>query len=152
MVKFGVILKDLSASWLSYLVLKQINTIIEEKTNDDFVIFFENVAPMCMAPKCATMSVNEIWNFEGTLVSTDFSTHEMLNAVINNKCNKIFYIWDLEWLRNKKNFIENISILRNPDVEIVVRNKIHSKAFRNYANREPDHVISNFNILELMEL
>lgn len=152
MVNLGIVVKDLSASWLSYLLIKQINTILDASSEFNFSLFFENISTMCINPKCSIMSINEIWTFSGILVSTCLDTHEMLNKIVNNKCKKVFYIWDLDWLRDKKDFNKNTKLLRNPDVDVVVKNDVHYKLFKNYANREPDYTIDNINLVELAKV
>ena len=59
-------------------------------------------------PNFATMSMSEIWNFNGALISTDVSTSLSMNKCFAPKA-KYFYVWDLEWIRNR--LVENMKKL-----------------------------------------
>jgi hypothetical protein len=146
--KIGIILEDLSASQLSYYVIKNINEYVGSD-NYDFVIFFENSATSILQPDVSIMSISEIWGFDGTLISTSISTTlSMINTFAKSK---YFYVWDLEWVRGHgKDFHYLIQAYNNKDVELIARSKEHALAVENYCNRKVDHVINNFDLKKIM--
>ena len=68
--KIGIIVKDLSPSYLSFCLIDMINKQVEETPDYDFIIFYENRYPNPLDVLCSTMSSSEIWNFDGVLIST----------------------------------------------------------------------------------
>ena len=148
--KIGIILEDLSASQLSYYVIKNINEYVGSD-NYDFVIFFENSATSILQPDVSIMSISEIWGFDGTLISTSISTTlSMINAFAKSK---YFYIWDLEWVRRHgKDFHYLIQAYNNKDVKLIARSKEHALAIENYCNRKVDHIINNFDLKKIVRI
>jgi hypothetical protein len=147
MLKIGVIIPDLSSSQLAFFATQQINRIVGQSGDIDGVIFTERISKPAIPPACAVMSVSDIHNFEGILISTNlYNTKLSLKAVIPAK--KIFYVWDLEWLRNNKknDYIENLNILRDNEISIVSRSRSHANCFEKYTNRKSDIVVENFDI------
>ena len=148
--KIGIILEDLSASQLSYYVIKNINEYVGSD-NYDFVIFFENSATSILQPDVSIMSINEIWGFDGALISTSISTTlSMINTFAKSK---YFYVWDLEWARRHgKDFHYLIQAYNNKDVELIARSKEHALAIENYCNRKVDHVTNNFDLKKIVRI
>ena len=148
--KIGIILEDLSASQLSYYVIKNINEYVGSD-DYDFVIFFENSATSILQPDVSIMSINEIWGFDGALISTSISTTlSMINAFAKSK---YFYVWDLEWVRRHgKDFHYLIQAYNNKDVKLIARSKDHALAIENYCNRKVDHVINNFDLKKIVRI
>ena len=140
----------MSASQLSYYVIKNINEYVGSD-NYDFVIFFENSATSILQPDVSIMNINEIWGFDGALISTSISTTlSMVNAFAKSK---YFYIWDLEWVRRHgKDFHYLIQAYNNRDVELIARSKEHALAIENYCNRKIDHVINNFDLKKIVRI
>ena len=147
--QIGIIVDDLSASQLSYYLIKNINEYLEDSL-DDFVVFFENAMSSIIAPEFSVMAINEIWNFEGVLVSTSISsTLSMLKSSSPER--KIFYVWDLEWLRQHgKEFENTIKAFASNDITLIARSKEHALAIENYCNVKTEHIIEDFNIKKLM--
>lgn len=147
----GVLVDNIGLSQQTFYMVNHINMLCKTSNEFDFVVFFKNLMPPAMRPFCACLYANEIWNFNGTLISTDLdSALSCLNAV--NRAENILYLWDLEWLRgSQRNYIQNIAILRNPDLKLVARSVDHAKAIENYANRKVDKIVDDFNINEILQ-
>ena len=148
--KIGIIIDDLSASQLSYYVIKNINEYLGS-ADCDFVIFFENSSTSILQPEVGTMNINEIWGFDGILISTSVSTTlSMINTFAKAK---YFYVWDLEWTRRHgKDFSYLIQAYNNKDVKLIARSKEHALAIENYANRTVDHIVNNFNLKKIVRI
>jgi hypothetical protein len=150
--QIGFLVNDLTASHLAFSLIKNLN---EYETNSDTVLFFENISSSIIKPNFPTMAINEIWNFEGALVSTDMNTTLTLKKCFTPR-KKIFYVWDLEWMRNSmgqtKNFENTIEAFSDETIELVARSKDHAKAIENLSNRKINHIVENFNIEKLMRI
>tara|TARA_R100001244_G_C5155104_1_gene130262 strand:+ start:311 stop:787 length:477 start_codon:yes stop_codon:yes gene_type:complete len=149
--QIGIIVDDLSASQLSYYLIKNINEFLQDGL-DDFVVFFENATSSIIAPEFSVMAINEIWNFEGVLVSTSISnTLSMLKSFSPER--KIFYVWDLEWLRQHgKEFENTVKAFTDNSITLIARSKEHALAIENYCNIKIEHVMENFNIKKLIRI
>ncbi len=148
-MNIGIILPDMGVSQLAYMAINQCN-ICANITDDSYFIFFEDMQKPCVKPTVACMNVSELHTFEGLLVSTSIETTlTALSCVTNSK--KIFYVWDLEWIRNKNDFLYNMKAFRNEQVELMCRSEQHAKLVHNYSNRKPSLIFNNFNLLALRE-
>ena len=118
----------------------------------DFVLFYEDLVKPCMIPSCAMLNISEVWHFDGTLISTDIpSTLSSIKA--NSPTKKIFYVWDLEWLRAyKQAYTYNIKAFMDYDVKIVCRSNSHALETSYFSNRKVDAVIENFDLRAILEL
>ena len=145
----GIIIPDMGASQLGYMALNQANLLAQQ--NESCFIFFENTKLPCVRPLVSCMNISELHTFNGTLISTSIDTTlYAINSITNTR--KIFYVWDLEWLRpNKNNFLYNMQAFRNEQVEIMCRSERHAKLIENYCNRKPSLIFNNLNLLALRE-
>lgn len=149
-MNIGIIIPDMAASQLAYMAINQAN-IGARETNDSYFLFFENMAAPCVRPLVTCLNISELHTFNGVLISTSIDTTlYAINAITNTK--KIFYVWDLEWIRpNKNNFLYNMQAFRNENVEITCRSERHAKLIGNYCNRKPSLIFNNLNLLALKE-
>ena len=131
--QIGIIVDDLSASQLSYYLIKNINEFLEDSL-DDFVVFFENATSSIVAPE---------FSISNTL--------SMLKSFSPER--KIFYVWDLEWLRQHgKEFENTVKAFTDNNVTLVARSKEHALAIENYCNIKIEHIMENFNIKKLIRI
>lgn len=143
--KVGIVLPSLVAAQSTYEVCLEANKLAREPY--DCTIFIEDLFPALMRPMCGVMSINEVANLHGIIItSTINNTRTVLNAVSNKKV--VLYMWDLEWLRHNKDYLINIEILQNPNLKIACR-KGHEHAIENYTNKPVLPI--KFNIKELIE-
>ena len=128
----GIVIPHLGSAQMSFEAINLVNKL------DNAVLFFEQLVAPCIEPKCATMCVNELMSFRGTLITTNISNTIMASKLINKSVVKhIFYVWDLEWLRpNKNNFLYNLQAYKAPQI-LVARSQEHVNPIANYCNRIP---------------
>lgn len=144
--KIGIILPHLGSSQLSYFVINQINAHVSQSNEFDFVIFYEDLSPVCIRPLCATMNMNEIWAFDGLLISTNI-TNALASIKTVNMSRKVYYAFDLEWMRyNRKDIFSNMQIFQNKDIGLIARSNYHAKAIEKYSGRKPDVIVPNFHM------
>jgi len=148
----GFLVNELTASHLAFSLIKNLNDYNNE-SNIDTVLFFENASSSIIKPNFSIMAINEIWNFSGALISTDINTTLSLKKCFSPR-KKIFYVWDLEWMRNPMGkvweFEKTIQAFSDESIELVARSKDHAKAIENLSNRKVKHVVENFNIENLI--
>lgn len=142
----GLVLPHLGVSQISYYALNE----FEKHKELNRVIFFENLLSSMVIPSCATMCVNQLPNFSGTLVTSTIENTLLALNLCNPKITKIiFYIWDLEWLRRgKNNYLYNLPAYQKSH-SIISRSKYHVGPIKNYCGREPT-LIESFNLEEIL--
>ena len=143
----GIVLSSLAPSQTSFLEIANANSMVYEDEYD-FTIFVENITRPFMPINCSVMNTSEMWSFDGLLITNNlFST---LSAIkVKGPSKVLFYVNDLEWLRDKKDFLQNLRIYRSVDY-LVARSEEHAKAIQNYSNRTPDAVIEGFDVRRMV--
>jgi hypothetical protein len=132
----GIILDHIYASQIAYESFTTLNKLVDR--NNDIAVFVKNISPTYIPAKFGIFGLHSIHNIlAGTIIATDLDSAEVL---INSQttANKIFYVWDLEWLHNpqKKNFLQNTNIYRN--IKMITRSQSYSDAINNYCNVRPE--------------
>ena len=147
----GILLDNLAPSQEAYLTLKQVNSL-HEKFN--FSLFTREIKPFLTQPKCAVTSVDVAFNFHGTLIATNLECARFL-CNMYNLSRKFLYLFELEWFNyssyNPRNYADNLSIYRNPNLTIVTPSEEYQHLFKSYASRD-SIVIPNFNIEKIWSI
>lgn len=132
-MKIGFILEDLLASQLNFYIINTVNRILAESNKHDFVLFYEELAVPFATPQCATLNICEIYPFDGLLIGTRLD-HAARMANMASQARKVFYVWDLEWMRGKTDFTHNMKGYRAEGIEVVTRSPSYAEALQYYAN------------------
>jgi hypothetical protein len=144
----GIIVPHLGASQLAYLAINQANLWAKNSKHNMF-LFYEDLVRPCVKVDVAAMNLNEIWNFKGLLIATTLSSASyMINAVCPSS--KVFYTWDLEFMRKEKDFLRNSAIYRDETIRLYARSKSHQAVLENYSNRKVERVLPNLDIMEMI--
>lgn len=151
MLNIGLILPDLSMSQLAFMAINQAN-LFHGNTDIACTLFYCDANQPCVEPKVPIMNITEIHGFHGLLISTDIdSTLASIRAA--SKATRVFYVWDLEWIRRgKNNFQYNMQAFRHPKVHIATRSEEHARAVSQYANRDKVLVVPHLNLMEIVNL
>jgi len=146
-MNIGIAVPHIGPSQLGFLAIQMANQGLVS-TKHSYTIFYQQMVPFCVQPSVPVMNVTEMWGFKGTVIATTLDLAEtMLNSV---KGDKIFYAWDLEWLRGNHKFDRNVSIYRDPNLRLVSRSNDHAMELSNYCNRDPE-VVHDLNIFEMIK-
>lgn len=146
----GVIIPDVGNSEMTFYTVSQCH-VAKQTTKYEPFIFVEDFQPPCMQIMVSCMNLSEVFSFTGTLIATNLKNAAIM-AKANTNALKVFYVWDLEFLRRgNNNFEANNQIYRNKDIKIVCRSEEHAKVFANYTNRQPDLIVPCINIVEIHE-
>ena len=150
----SVLVEDTGASQSSFFIISELNKLSASNPEIDAIIFYENQHKNCLPANFAVMPINEGWGQSGPIIATSFSTAHKLLSFPSNK--KIFYVWDLEWIRNGYNSIKKYesysSVYTDQSLELVARSESHKRAIENAFNRKVNHVISDFNMSDILEI
>lgn len=147
-MKIGIIIPSLDLNQLAFETISEINKSIIKGSKNDYTIFYQELTSSCIEPLCATMSMNEAHTHNGILVATNLDSAEFLTKT-TNKSKKIFYIWDLEFIRNKANFLHKMKVYRNPKLTLISRSREYNRALESFCNRKAEIIQSKLNLEEL---
>lgn len=148
MNNIGVLVPHLGSSQISYYAIKELNNI----KGRDKVVFFEQLTPSLLHVDCATICINKLGSFRGTLITTNIDNTILAYNIVNKKKVKIcFYVWDLEWLRQyKHDYIRNLPAYIRSNI-LIARGKVHADAINNYCNRYP-YIVEHFDLNRILEI
>ena len=149
MRKAGIMLKKVDNSQLGYYATKSANWIAEKVTNVDVVMFVKELAVHPVMPLFATMSETDIWGYDAPVIATDLASAKTLLSA-SGPTEKLFYVWDLEWLRLPDYNHEELSkIYNNDDIKLIARSDRHYMLIKE-CWKEPEFVMPDFSPNALM--
>jgi hypothetical protein len=133
-MKIGIILPHLMPSQLSFEIFDIINN---GQTSHEYTIFYENISKVFNPPFCPIMNISEMKYFSGRLVGFSLDTvNYMLKSI--KIVEPILYLYDIEWLRGKTNYLENVNKLRQ--ITTLTRTEQYADIISKYANIECEAV------------
>lgn len=153
MNKLGIVLNNIGQNQPAYYAIKNSNKILKERQDLSIIIFYFNMTPQFISAQFGVMQISEAWGFDGTLISTDLQTTKK-SLIMPAPKKKIFYVWDLEWLRGltPNSYEEMAEVYQHPEIELVARSDSHKDAIENAWNRPVKKIISDFNMEEMLDL
>lgn len=149
--KLSLLLNNTGSSQIAYFAIREINKLAETEPSVDATIFYENIQRNCLPPNFAIMQIAEAWNQDGSIIATSLSTAHKMIGFMSRK--KFFYVWDLEWIRNggKSQYEHYFQVYTDRSIELIARSESHKECIENAFNREIKHVVSDFDMKEMME-
>lgn len=133
--KIGIVTHSLYNSQLSYTLIKECNELSQD-INYDIAVFYEELAPPIIRPNFGIFNACEMYSFDGILIATTIPTALSVTRTVKS-LKKIFYIWDLEWLRGQNNYLYNLSCYQHPELQLICPSDDYAKAIENYCNIQP---------------
>lgn len=149
----NIMTQDLSPSQRSYMLIRNANHIQTKNPYNNVQVFVENIGRICLRSNFAVMSSAEAWGEMNPFVATNLSNAaKLMHYPLATR--KLFYIWDLEWLRgNPKMAYNNYSIVYlNPELELVCRSKEHADLVENTFNRDVKYIVDDFDLEKFFEI
>jgi len=152
--KISLLVPSTGSSQLAFYLINEINNLTQTRPEIDVIVYCENNERNCIPTNFSVLTLPEAWGNDGPVVATTISTAENLLSFNSNK--KIFYVWDVEWIRNPQGYsveYEKYSdIYTNKDMSLVARSESHKKIIENAFNRKVEHIVSDFNMDQMMEV
>lgn len=135
MHRITVITQHMSTSDLNYQVLKEL--VRMHSLGHEVCWMYENDCPPFSEIKIPKMSIGKLWEDQsnnGTLIATSIESAALIKNIPNGK-RKLLYMWNLEFMWAKGDYIENLDSLKG--VEIITRSESYSNIINNYLNVKP---------------
>lgn len=152
MQPLNFLVDHIGASHMAYYLIEEAN-VLTENGEANVIIFFDQLHAPCRRLKVPTMMMVEAWAQPGVSIATSCSTAaRLLNFPGPQR--KLFYVWDMIWLRNPKRVGAYSELFRNPELTLIARCPDHAEALANDFNVEVPYVFDNFQregLLEVMQ-
>lgn len=149
--KLGFIVENLGHSQLSFELSESINKYYGQNnqtilTLPDITVFTESISPNIHNPKAAVMELYDTWGYDGTIIATTLSTAKTLlqSHGINDK---IFYIYNFEWIFNPYLFYDYLECLQK--LKVITRTVEHAQLIKNLFNKKSLFTLPVLDVEEL---
>ena len=147
MEKIGILIDRPDRNQKFYTICKELNKLSERGV--DVILFYTDSGRILEPTKFAMMEMSYVFQYDGILVSTDVVTTEIMRNNFNAK-KKLFYVWDLEWLRAVRPFYINNNAY-NSEIETIARSQSHYDILSRVW-KKPSATIEEFNNEQLYNL
>lgn len=142
MKTLNFLVDNIGASHMSYYMIEQANAMCEDG-DASVIIFFDQLHRPSRRLLVPTMMMIEAWAQPGVSIATSCSTAARLLSFPGPQ-KKMFYVWDMGWMRNPKRVGSFAELFRNPELTLIARCEDHAKILRNNFNVEVPFVFDNF--------
>jgi hypothetical protein len=150
-MKIAALVDNLMVGQEAFYLIKNFNELSKVMSNQTYC-FYNNLSTVCVQPLFAVMNTYYIDHFNnGKIVCTNFNNLKTL-IKLNNKCEKYFYVWDLEWLRGGYKYMEQVSLMRDPSINLLARSESHANIIENYCNRSVLSIVDDWNYKQLEKI
>jgi hypothetical protein len=143
MPNLNFLVDHVGASHMAYCLIEQGNSI-SEHGDANVTVFYDQLHRPCRRLLIPAMMMIEAWAQPGISVATSLSTVSRL-LKFPGASQKMFYVWDMTWLKNPKYVGTYSSIFRNPELTLIARCDDHRDAICDVFNTEVPYVFDNFN-------
>jgi len=151
--KISFLVPDTGSSQLAFYLISEINKLTQIRPEIDAIIYCESSQRNCIPTNFSVLNISEAWGNDGAVIATTVSTAEKMLSFNSNK--KIFYVWDMEWIRNPQGqsvqYENYADIYTNKSISLMARSVSHKKIIENAFNREVKNIVSDFNIKQILE-
>ncbi len=150
---FSVLVPDVGASQASFYLINETNKLAISRPGLDIIVFYENRHKSCLPTNFSTMEISEAWCNSGPVIASSYSTAKKMARFPSER--KLFYVWDLEWIRSSDvshRYEAHQDVYCDPSIELIARSDSNKKAIENAFNRKVDHVVSDFNLEQILEI
>lgn len=150
---FNILVPNVGASQSSFYLIHEANKLATTKPELDIIVFYENRHKSCLPANFSTMEISEAWCNSGPVMASSYSTAKKMASFPAER--KLFYVWDLEWLRSSdvsQRYETHRDVYCNDSIELIARSDSHKKSIENAFNRDVGHVVADFNLEEILEI
>lgn len=147
-MNFGIILPNLGQNQLAFQALCSINSLVHAQCPHTFSIFQEDITRPIVAPKVGVFNLVNICDFNGILLATTVN-NSLTMRKSTSTARKVFYVWDLEWMRSTHNYLHSVQAFHG--VDLIARSEEHAKAIEGFCNNRVSAIIPDINFAGIIE-
>lgn len=151
MKRINFLVDDVGASQLAYYLLTELNRLVRTRNDINPTVFYSSLTDHCIKPiEFNMMMMVEAFDHPGPTVATSLPTAGRLIAMPRPHP-KIFYVWDLEWMRYANiNWSSVNRLMTHEDLKLIARSTSHKKAIENCFDVEVDAVVQRCAIDDIL--
>jgi len=128
-------------------ISENLNKGIREGLLSDASLFYDTVGPNSLTYDFGAFNSTDIWNFTGSLITTDIQTTIKAIKTVN-KFKLLFYFgWE-----KAKDVVSLINIVNTPNVRVICTNEAASKELTRLTTKKPLGIVDNFNIKDIIKV
>lgn len=146
--KLGIIVNNLGPNQLAYYLINTGNKFVNDGEKD-LTLFFHDLMPECANPLFGIMNLAEVYSYNGPVVATNINNASRL-LEYPGPSKKVFYVWDLEWLRMPNKQYEQLNDVYGK-IPLIARSKRHYDILSN-AWQQPIGIVEDADVNKLYEL
>jgi len=145
----GIMVSQLDIAQPAFHLTNTINSIIEDGTDLDIIVYYQNWAKFPSNPRFALLMEREVWGSRCPVIATNVKLAEML-LKCPGPTKKFFYVWDFEWLRYG-DYERMSQLYTNPNIELIARSEHHADVLEKVW-KKPAFVMDDWNKEKLLEI
>jgi len=147
-MKTLICLENLSYSSFNYEAITEVNKHVTDSNNEICLMKFDETMPF-MDVNTAVFHPNELDSFHDGVIITHKLEHGIASLRCANNSKKVLYLYDLDWLFEPMFYNDLHKGLSDKELILILRSEDHVYPIKNLCNREPDAIISSFNLEEI---
>ncbi len=149
-MNINFLVEHIGASQMGFYLLSCVQRICEQERHSP-IIFYNQLHRPCRKVMVPALLMVEAWAQPGVSIATSMS---IANSLLEwpGPQKKMFYVWDMSWLRNPKVYGPATQLFSNPGLGIIARCEDHARIIENNFNVEVKHVCENFNTSQLVRV
>ena len=150
MKSLAIAIKKLELNQEKLFLLTSINKLVHDYGIDCAIFHHEFGVPF-MPSLAAMYQIVEMWDFEGTVITTDFSiAKQLINCPGPRK--KFFYVWDFIWTHMEQfNYNTIADVYCNDSIELIARSNDHAKVLSD-CFKQPSYVLEDWRACDLEKI
>lgn len=133
----GIVLQTLGDDQISHYIISQLNTLVKERSDTDYIVYVDYQAPCSMTPLFAIMHNSELNGHLGPVVCFGIKYAPLL---LETYYRKYFYIPNLEH-RNYNIPKEELNKWFNGEIKLIADNENLAKDIENEFNLEQNIIV-----------
>jgi hypothetical protein len=147
-MKVGFLAYTAGTSQLGTQLMKGCNNLAESK-EASVSVFIREFDKLVVQPQFPLYQCVHAWDYKGVLISTDFDTTMILKTTYAAK-KKLHYVWNLDWLFNRKFMEEYRSVYCDDSIDLIARSQEHYDIIKGLW-KEPTDIIEDFNYEDIIK-
>lgn len=146
-VKLGIIVDNLMPGQIAFNLLMSANKFIQNNSDKiDLIIFTKNLTIGCLPTNSlCLMNLQEVYDYDGIVICTSIYDAVNLQKYPGPK-RKIFYSYDLDWLRMQRDYVTMYPIYNSPDLELWARSQPHKDLLELTWGKQVSHILEELKV------
>ena len=141
MKKLGIAVNQIISEQKYICLINELNKL--NKADIDIILFYNDFGNNRIEADFPLMQSVEMLDYDGILIATDLLSANILHSCVR-ATKKYFYVWNIDWFKNKKSISFNKNTYQNKEIDLICRSKDHYKLLTTVF-KEPKHIIEEFN-------